>query len=941
MHTSLRPQTYSITSVQPLQLRGLSRQVVILGDRTRYLRPRHGRSLTVADEARSKSSKVTDTAPEGKGEQREQRANRTDGRTTWTKLRVERQTHLPASREEAWQALQTLLPEKEWKETSAVFASLEAIYRAELQHTGEELLSAFSIANSALEYIPPVDINGITVKAAAAKTKEVIPGMEAPPPVSQEPILQDASGESFDDPPTSFQDSSAESRRESHKHASSSGTKDTTPSSHSSSGTSSRRRATDHAAHSNLSGNDASNGEVSGDSGGQQHQAGNGNSNGNGVRGGEASLPNGAGAEQVKQAVSIVGNKMQQVVHEEGVDIASRSGIERLVQDGQCEAEELRKKAQQAVRHRLSTDNDATNELDTSSGGGKVKQTEPASVSKMLLTETAEPSDEAIIVPSSSSVDVTDVSRMGFDLRRNAMVGDRNKVDPEEADKRFVELLVKLLEKAHFAKFTGRDAAMSKSLNSDYLSQLYIRADTKSMDREFVKAEVATSGLPEEARALVVWKRGYGQARRRGRMISAKVDFLQLLVVKATVGRLAVGVGSIWTKIKQQQKRLLKAAPEGIENNIRSVVKMGNLRSQLKKTAGKLQEKAPQLTIAGGGLFMTLNNWGLVPESDVLPLEQFNRVWQPDEPERLDPVHVERVSIRDAVGGLSGLKRGGVSALWSKVELIEPTFQDLLVMYRQTQPSAGQLAKLRQRIIGPSEQESTPRYQQRNSINMRIYRDIPVPSWKIVFPNKLLQFRPLDGLRSDLATLPVAVLADQPIAETAVLAAAYLAQLKYDSVVLELITTGAVIAFIFRAFLGYKRLNERYERTANDMLAKSTIAGQEGVITYLANAAALQQFEQTGLAYVLMHEAGRSMGASGLAAAAESLLEGKFEVRVRFNAEEAIEELLLLDLISEAEEGDGAQHYMAVPPAQASEHLTSHWRNILTDRVEGRIQHIA
>lgn len=62
---------------------------------------------------------------------------------------------------------------------------------------------------------------------------------------------------------------------------------------------------------------------------------------------------------------------------------------------------------------------------------------------------------------------------------------------------------------AHFAKFTGRDAAMSKSLNSDYLSQLYIRADTKSMDREFVKAEVATSGLPEEARALIVWKRGY------------------------------------------------------------------------------------------------------------------------------------------------------------------------------------------------------------------------------------------------------------------------------------------------------------------------------------------------------------------------------------------------------------------------------------------------
>lgn len=96
-------------------------------------------------------------------------------------------------------------------------------------------------------------------------------------------------------------------------------------------------------------------------------------------------------------------------------------------------------------------------------------------------------------------------------------------------------------------------------------------------------------------------------------------------------------MGSVWQKIKQQQKRLLSAAPEGVESNIRSVVKLGNFRSQLKKTAGKLQEKAPQLTIAGGGLFMTLNNWGLVPESDVLPLEQFNRVWQPDEPERFVP----------------------------------------------------------------------------------------------------------------------------------------------------------------------------------------------------------------------------------------------------------------------------------------------------------------
>ena len=46
-----------------------------------------------------------------------------------TKVRVERQTHLPASREEAWGALKQLAPEHAWKEVSPVLAALESIYR--------------------------------------------------------------------------------------------------------------------------------------------------------------------------------------------------------------------------------------------------------------------------------------------------------------------------------------------------------------------------------------------------------------------------------------------------------------------------------------------------------------------------------------------------------------------------------------------------------------------------------------------------------------------------------------------------------------------------------------------------------------------------------------------------------------------------------------------
>lgn len=96
---------------------------------TAVRRPVDRPGTRLAIRCQAKSRKTTDTSPEGKGSQREQPANRSDGLYTWTKLRIERQTHLPASREEAWAALQELLPSDEWKAMSAVFASLESIYR--------------------------------------------------------------------------------------------------------------------------------------------------------------------------------------------------------------------------------------------------------------------------------------------------------------------------------------------------------------------------------------------------------------------------------------------------------------------------------------------------------------------------------------------------------------------------------------------------------------------------------------------------------------------------------------------------------------------------------------------------------------------------------------------------------------------------------------------
>ncbi len=55
---------------------------------------------------------------------------------------------------------------------------------------------------------------------------------------------------------------------------------------------------------------------------------------------------------------------------------------------------------------------------------------------------------------------------------------------------------------------SARDAAMSKSLNSDYLGQLLIQVDTARLDARLVAAATEGAALPDEARALLVFKRG-------------------------------------------------------------------------------------------------------------------------------------------------------------------------------------------------------------------------------------------------------------------------------------------------------------------------------------------------------------------------------------------------------------------------------------------------
>lgn len=108
-------------------------------------------------------------------------------------------------------------------------------------------------------------------------------------------------------------------------------------------------------------------------------------------------------------------------------------------------------------------------------------------------------------------------------------------------------LLVTLISAAHFLPLSRRDVELSRSLNSDYLWQLFIKAGTDKLDASLLATRSSTpQPLLPELGPLRIWKRGYGCEVEQGRLMIQKVDYLQILMMKSLIG----AVASLWQRAR-------------------------------------------------------------------------------------------------------------------------------------------------------------------------------------------------------------------------------------------------------------------------------------------------------------------------------------------------------------------------------------------------------
>ncbi|GMH42128.1 hypothetical protein BSKO_10047 [Bryopsis sp. KO-2023] len=450
---------------------------------------------------------------------------------------------------------------------------------------------------------------------------------------------------------------------------------------------------------------------------------------------------------------------------------------------------------------------------------------------------------------------------------------------------------------------------------------------------EAIEIQYEPSSIGEQEKASI-FQRGYGTQKEAGRWLLPKLDYIQLLIVKSTVAavtkafkKACVGIKNSGAKIdsylssESDQPEKKGTALNPLDDSGRPIINTETWK--LIKGAGKdvivsMNELGipPKVMTLGGGVLLTLVDRGYIPQIDVTSLETFDEVWPIEDGNAgREPLFVERFTLTDAVG--SAFASGNVADFFSRAELKEPTFERLVVVYRYNK-KPGRIDALKK--IFSESQPDAPQPTPREEIQIRVYDGIPMPIWKAVFPEKLLQFRPLDNIRLDLVTLIGLV--------------AVGAQAKYDSVLLEIATFASVVVYLVRVFLGYKRMFDRFDSFVNELLSRKTLAGQEGAIVYLASSAALQQFKHCALAYSLMICRNKALSTKALGNEVEKMLREE-GLQVRFESQDALSQLLRLGLVSITRIG-AEDFYTAIDPKIGIKRITKHWDDLLKGKIAER-----
>eukprot|EP00536_Pseudo-nitzschia_multiseries_P006225 jgi/Psemu1/14754/gm1.14754_g len=205
---------------------------------------------------------------------------------------------------------------------------------------------------------------------------------------------------------------------------------------------------------------------------------------------------------------------------------------------------------------------------------------------------------------------------------------------------------------------------------------------------------------------------------------------------------------------------------------------------------------------------------------------------------------LERVSIGSLIDVFNKVgRRGLLKTIFSKSELVEPTYEEIVVVWRPLVKSRRKIAPPKvvsefadmfdvEGFEQPEEDKSGP---QSGNLEVRLFEQVPMSNLPAVLPKTKLVFRPADALLFDTISVFTFLVV--------------LGSIKFDSTRLDLLALVSVTLWVLRTVFRYSNKLARYDLLVKTFLTTKISQRNSGAFNYLTYEAGSQRAIRTALVH--------------------------------------------------------------------------------------------
>lgn len=430
---------------------------------------------------------------------------------------------------------------------------------------------------------------------------------------------------------------------------------------------------------------------------------------------------------------------------------------------------------------------------------------------------------------------------------------ERRLADPDQvkaAEDRFLVNFVHMMDKANFRLLTQEDIDLAEA--EDYLFNLPVEIDWDALDTQLLgryleqHGYVENGSAPRFANRILMFCRGVGVDQAHGFHLLPKIDLLITRLLEWFIARIKGLFG------RKQSANTPDAAHDAAP------------------------DPAPQT------------------EADSADDQSRNCIHEDR--------YIERVTLRNSNIGLGSLLR--------RTRLQEPTFKELIILFRFASPTP----KPKRKGKTKKNENATETEAERDlAIHIKAFREIPMADLEVVFPEKRISMKPVDLIKLIVTGSIGLVMVTVKFLFAAAL-----------NPVVALAALATVGGYAGKIFVGFKISKDRYQHLVTNSLYNKNLDNDLGVVFYLMDSLEEQELKEAVLAYFFLWTTGECTEEE-LDGHCEQFLHEQFGVEVDFEADDALEKLRRDNLITEI---DG--RFRANPLDDALRRLDEKWDNYFT-----------